>query len=379
MATADTRSGFRLPWSSDRSRDDDDHAESAEAAPETASDLDQTGSPAWPESDFAATIGLTPIAPQPAEELAMTQQVAMPAPAPQVARKPTKLMADLTAAILATTETARDQALATVDADSTQVTEAIRAASTGGAEAIRRRSEGDLAAIKEWSKAEIARIREETEAKIGARKATLESELASHAAAVERRVAEVENTVAQYRSDMDLYFGNLATEDDPARLATMAEAMPEPPELDALASLADMDVTGFAPVEVVEPDVMTPEPDVEVEPEVEVIAEVEPFDGSEAFDGSEPVDEVEPDDRIAELLECVDDGPPDTPGRTRDHCHPGPDSPCVHVASSKRRMAASIRSTASAGVSERTSTEWIASQPAASSSGKRSRAGYVII
>jgi len=219
----------------------------------------------------------------------MTQQVATPAPAPQVARKPTKLMADLTAAILATTETARDQALATVGADATQVTEAIRAASTGGAEAIRRRSEGDLAAIKEWSKAEIARVREETEAKIGARKATLESELASHAAAVEHRVGEVEKTVAQYRADMDLYFGNLATEDDPARLATMAEAMPEPPELDALANLANMDVTSFAPVEVVEPDVATPEPEAEVEVEtaVEAVAEVEPFDGSEAVDGSE--------------------------------------------------------------------------------------------
>ncbi|MHB8890802.1 MAG: hypothetical protein ACYC65_02020 [Candidatus Limnocylindrales bacterium] len=212
----------------------------------------------------------------------MTQQVAMPAPAPQVARRPTKLMADLTAAILATTETARDRALATVDADATQVTEAIRAASTEGAEAIRRRSEGDLAAIKEWSKTEIARVREETEGKIGARKATLESELASHSAAVEHRVGEVEKTVAQYRSDMDLYFGNLVTEDDPARLATMAEAMPEPPELDALANLTDMDVTGFAPVEVVEPDVATPGPEAEVEPfdGSEAVAEVEPFAAS---------------------------------------------------------------------------------------------------
>ena len=182
----------------------------------------------------------------------MAQEVAAPAPLPLVTRKPSRLMADLAAAILATTEAARDRALAAVDADATQVTEAIRAASMDGAEGIRRRAEDDLAAIKDWSKTEIARIREEAETKTETRKAGRESELTAHVAAVDGRVGEVQEAVTLYRAEMDAYFGNLASENDPARLATMAEAMPEPPPLNALADLADHDLAAFAPAVVIE-------------------------------------------------------------------------------------------------------------------------------
>ena len=258
MATVDTRSGFRLPWSSDRSHDDADRADPVEAIPEAASGADgakdDAGASTGPSTDLAARTSPAPTAVRPAEEPAMTQLVAAPTLAPRVARKPTKLTTDLAAAIRSTTESARDQALAAVAADATQVTEAIRAASSDGAQAIRRQSEEDLASIKEWSKVEIARIREETDARIGARKTTLELELASHAAAVEHRVGEVDATVSRYRADMETYFGSLASEDDPARLATMAEAMPEPPALDGLADLSDIDISAFAPVESAEPE-----------------------------------------------------------------------------------------------------------------------------
>jgi hypothetical protein len=254
MATVDTRSGFRLPWSSDRSHDDADRADRVEATPEAAGAEHDAGASTWPSSDFAARTSPAPTAVRPVEEPAMTQLVAAPTLAPHIARKPTKLMTDLAAAIRSTTESARDQALAAVAADATQVTEAIRVASTDGAQAIRRQSEEDLASIKEWSKAEIARIREQTDARIGARKATLDIELASHAAAVEHRVGEVDATVARYRADMETYFGRLASEDDPARLATMAEAMPEPPALDGLVNLSDLDISAFAPVEIAEPE-----------------------------------------------------------------------------------------------------------------------------
>ncbi len=198
----------------------------------------------------------------------MTPPAATPTLQPHAARKPTQLMTDLAAAIRATTESARDQALAAVDADATQVTEDIRAAAAEGAQGIRLQSETDLASIKEWSKAEIARIREETDARIAARKSSLESELASHAAAVECRVGEVDRAVVQYRADMEAYVEGLAGVDDPARLATMAEAMPEPPALDALANLDTMDVSAFAPVEIVEA-----EPEAVAEAEAPAVAE----------------------------------------------------------------------------------------------------------
>ena len=205
----------------------------------------------------------------------MTQEVATPAPLSQVTRKPSRLMADLTAAILATTEAARDRALATIEADATQVTEAIRAASMDGAEAIRRQAEDDLTAIKDWSKTEIARIREEAETKTETRKTTRESELTAHAAAVDRRVGEVQEAVTLYRTEMDAYFGNLASEDDPARLATMAEAMPEPPPLNALADLADLDLAAFAPAVAVEAETEVAEAEAEVAEAEAEVAEAE--------------------------------------------------------------------------------------------------------
>ena len=58
------------------------------------------------------------------------------------------------------------------------------------------------------------------------------------------RVGEVDRAVVQYRADMEAYFEGLAGVDDPARLATMAEAMPEPPALDALADLGDHERLG---------------------------------------------------------------------------------------------------------------------------------------
>ena len=87
-----------------------------------------------------------------------------PAPAPVAPRKPSKLMVDLGAAIRATAEAARDQALAQVDADLAQVVEAIRSGSKEGEAVLRVRSDEDIAQIREWSRAEIARIKEETEA-----------------------------------------------------------------------------------------------------------------------------------------------------------------------------------------------------------------------
>lgn len=282
MATTDTRTGFRLPWSSDRSHDDAASADAVqadldeaapettpeatpEANPETAGQLDEKEVAAWPQTDVAARLG-------------MAQPVATPVPAPQVARKPTQLMADLSAAILATTGTARDRALAAVDEEAARVSEAIRVASLDGAAAIRRQSEDALAAIKEWSKAEIARIREEAETQVATRKATLESELASHAAAVGYRVGRVDEAVRLYRTDMDAFFGLLSNESDPARLATMAEAMPEPPALDALVTVV-VDVDTLAPTgitEAVEAEVAEAEAVAEVaEVAVVEVAEVE--------------------------------------------------------------------------------------------------------
>lgn len=215
-----------------------------------------------------------------------------PAPAPVTPRKPSKLMVDLGAAIRATAEAARDQALAQVDADLAQVVEAIRSGSQEGEAVLRVRSDEDIAQIREWSRAEIARIKEETEARIAARKSDLDQELAAHAAAIEQRVGQVEGTANAYRSSMDAYADSLGSEDDPSRLATLAESMPEPPELGAWADLTDLSLVA-EPVEPAQPAEAVSEP-VEVAQDHHVAGDDAPLVEAvvETIDTIEPVESV---------------------------------------------------------------------------------------
>jgi len=290
MASTDTRSGFRLPWSSDRSHDESaPEAADAVAAEDAAPADPEPADPAWPQTDINAALGLTrteqrpaeapPTPPADTEDPTPMIDVAPSAPA-TAPRKPSKLMVDLSTAIRATAEAAQAQTLEQVATDSQQVVEAIRASSTDGAAALKTQSDEDLAGIREWSKAEIARIREETDARITARKATLEDELAGHAAAVERRVDEVSAEVARFEAAMAAYRERLEHEEDPARLATMAEEVPETPSFEAWADMGTLDIT---PVQV-EPVAETIEAEAvaeTVEPEavaetVEATADAEP-------------------------------------------------------------------------------------------------------
>ncbi len=264
MASTDNRPGFRLPWSTDRAPES-----TADRAPEsTASQVTGDDAPvpdpspvpppmAWPEQDFASRLGLQvarqwpadtrPTDGEPGSSPDLPTLTAAPSPnPPAVPRKSTKLMAELAAAIRATTEAARDQRLSALEAEAGAVIELIRAQSEEGLVALRGRADDDVAAVRDWAKAEIARIRETSEIRIADRKHLLERELADHAAAIEDRCAEVQSSVANFRRSMDGYFERLAAEDDPARLATMAESMPEPPSVEPLADLDSLVVEGAA-------------------------------------------------------------------------------------------------------------------------------------
>jgi hypothetical protein len=289
MAQTDIRSSFRLPWSSDRAHDDSAGADATDAAPEAA---DQEASQvAWPETDFADRLGVTQNAPRLADGPADADPAvangnpapapAAPAPAP---RKHTKLMADLTAAIRATTEAARDQRLGQVETEAQGVVDLIRAQSSEGAAALRRRSDDDVESIREWAKSEIARIKQESDARVADRQGLLDRELEGHTIAIEDRVAEVDSIVTGYRTAMDAYFLRLAAEEDPARLATMAEAMPDAPSLESLGDLVGL-VVSPTPVHGA---VVAPEADAQASPpEVTSVAEVAREDAPEA--AAEPV------------------------------------------------------------------------------------------
>jgi hypothetical protein len=303
MATTETRTGFRLPWSSDHDHAPQPADESVEPvdAAEAVESVDQvigdgtdedwaTGATQedWPEIDVNARLRLPtqPEASDPttvppvAQEPAMFDIAAAQPPTPPAPRKPSKLMADLAAAIRATAESAGSQALAQLDQDVAGTVEAIHSGSKDGEAALRLRADDDVTAIREWSRAEIARIKEETETRIGARRVALEGELAAHGSAIEERVSGVQGTAAAYRSQMAAYAARLAQEDDPARLATMAELMPDPPALDAWADLDDPAppappavVPAVVPAPAAIATAVEPEPSAEMSPSAEPTAE----------------------------------------------------------------------------------------------------------
>ena len=220
MAT-DTRSGFRLPWGPGQDEPTDDNA----TIPETVSEEAE-------EPTMIETADSPDVTPATSEPTDTAESNSRP-------RRATKFMADLSRAMLAAAENARAETMARFEVEAKGVVETIHATATDEAADLRRKADDDVAAIREWSKAEIARIREETEGRIAARKSGLDGEMEQHAATIESRIERVTAVVAAFETQMQSFFERLNAEEDPTRIATMAETMPDPPSLaDVAASVA---------------------------------------------------------------------------------------------------------------------------------------------
>ena len=221
MAQTDTRAGFRLPGTPDRPDSDE------------------------PVADNVDETGVT-------HEVARAEEAARPdvidQTAPPAARGATKLMADFSRAMQVAAEASRDETMARFAADAKTVVEDIQNGSTTEAATLRRRADDDIAAIREWSKGEIARVREETDGRIAQRKAALDGEIEAYAATIDIRVEQVGVTVNEFETRMATFFERLLAEEDPTRIATMAETMPEPPDLAAVAaSIPEPGIASFDP------------------------------------------------------------------------------------------------------------------------------------
>ncbi len=209
MAT-ETRPGLRLPWSGGATKTPDN------VVLEETEQVDMIETPALPEASDTSDTSDT-------DEHA---DVDLPP-----TRRATKFMADLSRAMQAAAQTARAETMVRFEADAKTVVDEIQVRATADATDLRRRADNDVAAIREWSKAEIARIREEAEARITARKTGLDREIEQHGAAVGARVQLVAAKVAEFDQLMNEFFERLNAEADPTRIATMAETMPDPPNL----------------------------------------------------------------------------------------------------------------------------------------------------
>ncbi|HSL97403.1 MAG TPA: hypothetical protein VK831_02410 [Candidatus Deferrimicrobiaceae bacterium] len=205
---------------------------------------DATEVPAWPASDRPdATSQAQDPAPtaeaEPDVEPAVeTQPEAEPETEPvRAPRRDTPLVAGLVKAMREAAETSRGESIAALRAEATAHVETIRSGSTDEEAALRKQADADVAEIREWAKAEAARIRTESEERIADRQAAHALELEAHAEAIDARVAEVEAAVSAYEAEMGAFFERLLAEDDPARLATLAERAPDPPILADLAAM----------------------------------------------------------------------------------------------------------------------------------------------
>ena len=293
MAQTDTRPGFRLPWTAEHGA----HTEQAEPmASETA---DATSAQA-PDAEAPAE-GSTVADQSTADEASTLPQEPetsdmIDATATTSTRRPTKFMAELSRAMQTAVETSRDETMARLAADAKTVVEEIHAASAGEAAELRRNADDDVAAVREWSKAEIARIREETEARIALRKTALDGEMDQHGLVVESRVQQVGATVAAFEAEMAAFFERLSTEQDPTRIAAMAERMPEPPDLAGVAAaIVEPTTPSFAPADTLIDDTPAVESDGSEMTESEASAE--------ASETSENGESPEPETGEAESFE----------------------------------------------------------------------------
>jgi hypothetical protein len=243
MATTDARTGFRLPWSTDQKQADDDAPQSDATAADEATSEAATGA----ETDLPARELETE-----SPESSQTSTPARAAPS----KKPNKFLADLTKAMQAAAEAAREESVSRFAAEAKTFVEQIHVRSAEESADLRRKADDDVSAIRDWSKAEIARIREETEQRITNRKSRLEREVEQHAALIEHEIERLQGRVAEFEAEMARFFERLLAEEDPSRFAAMAENLPEPPSFDvdvALAEAATLTLPETEPAAVAEP------------------------------------------------------------------------------------------------------------------------------
>ena len=199
-------------------------AEAAMLEAQTAQPTDEAGT-AWPDVDRR---------PSPHHTAEGDQVEARPpirATGDRPARRDNPLVAGLVKAMREAALASRDETLTRLHADAEARVESIRGRATSEAAELKQRADSDIVEIREWSKAEIARIREETEARIESRKTELTAETERHAASVESLVAGVRSVVESFEAEMGRFFDRLLAEDDPARLAALAEQAPDAPDL----------------------------------------------------------------------------------------------------------------------------------------------------
>jgi hypothetical protein len=140
--------------------------------------------------------------------------------------------------MLAAVETERSRISADTANSLDEHVRKVRIRAAKESEELRRLAEADVGEINEWSAGEADRVRRETETKITARREDLQRHLHQHDALIEREITGANDAVGKYQAELDQFVDRLAVEDDPTEIAQLARDLPEPPDIDEVASAA---------------------------------------------------------------------------------------------------------------------------------------------
>lgn len=88
--------------------------------------------------------------------------------------------------------------------------------------------------IDRWVEAETQRIRLDGEVRAAAYRRELETRLAQSRTEVDRAIGVLDAAVADHRTAIDAFLGQIATEPDPAKIARLADRLPPVPSLDEI-------------------------------------------------------------------------------------------------------------------------------------------------
>jgi hypothetical protein len=184
---------------------------------------------AWPEVDRAGSP--THVASDRARPPARPALVVEPGdgPGPRPTRRDNPLVAGLVKVMRDSARATRQDAMTRMRTTAAARMDELRVQGVAEATNLKKRADDDVVGIREWSKAEMTRIRDEAEQRIAGRRAQLAREARTQAAETERMVDDVKAAAVAFEAEMDRFFEALLAEEDPARLATLAEQLPEPP------------------------------------------------------------------------------------------------------------------------------------------------------
>jgi len=158
---------------------------------------------------------------------------------------------------------------------------------------LRRLAGEDIDGIQAWLAASIAELQVEATRRTDERRALLDDYLLRHEAIIDAEVASVDGAVNDYEATLDTFFHDLHEATKPSEIASKADLLPTPPDLDAARAAARASaVQAFADREA--EATAGAEPTTETEPSPTVAGAID-AEGSvvEAIDGDvDPASEI---------------------------------------------------------------------------------------